>query len=166
MGLLDDADLSSLNSAIKAAEQSMAAMADSTRSTLEGLQDELDQLEGRTADIERRKFAARQRDLQAQLAEAQANGDTQAVANASRALGMLRQIEAASEQQRQAAEQKKRQEEIAKAVADQTPAPQAGPTKIIRLETPTGKTFDFPANDSAAETRLLDVLADAGLRAI
>ncbi|NIU61376.1 MAG: tape measure domain-containing protein, partial [Pseudomonas stutzeri] len=90
LSLLDDSDLSSLESAIAAAEQRMQQMGESTRSTLDSLQDELDNLQGRTEDIERRRFASRRRELEAQLAEANAQGDSQAVANASRALGMLR----------------------------------------------------------------------------
>src|SRR5690606_10500184 len=78
LSLLDESDLSGLESAIEAANQRMQQMGQSTRSTLESLQDELDGLQGRQDDIERRRFAARQRELQAQLAEAQAGGDAQA----------------------------------------------------------------------------------------
>lgn len=169
LSLLDASDLSGLESAISAAQQRMEQMNQSTRGTLEGLMDELDGLQGRTEEIERRKFDARQRELQAQLVEAQAGGDAQAVANASRALGMLRQIEAESAQQRQRAEQEKRIEQQ-RQEADRgkpgQPSATAAPSKVIRLETPGGKRFDFPATDSDAETRLLDVLADAGLRAL
>lgn len=168
LGLLDDSSLSSLDSAIKSAQDSMEQMGQSTRSTLDSLQDELDGLQGRTEDIERRRFASRRRELEAQLAEANAGGDTQAVANASRALGMLRQIEAESTQARQAEEQKKRQEEIAKANAPAaTPAaaqaPQQ-PSRIIRLEL-GGKAVDVAVGSAADETNLLSLLEDAALRA-
>ncbi|NQD80271.1 tape measure domain-containing protein [Pseudomonas sp. CrR14] len=168
LGLLDDSDLSSLDGAIKSAQDSMEQMGQSTRSTLNSLQDELDGLQGRTEDIERRRFASRRRELEAQLAEANAGGDSQAVANASRALGMLRQIEAESAQQRQAEEQKKRQEEVAKATApaattDAAQTPQQ-PSRVIRLEL-AGKAVDVAVGSAADEANLLGILEDAALRA-
>ncbi len=164
LSLLDQSDLSSLESAIASAEQRMQALGDSTRSTLDSLQDELDNLEGREADIERRKFAARQRDLQAQLAEAQASGDATAIGNATRALGLLRQVEAATAQQRQREEQQKRVEAAAQQPAAAARQP-AAPTKIIRLES-RGKTVDIPVANDREETNLLAVLEDAGLRSL
>lgn len=163
LSLLDDSDLSGLESAISAAQQRMEQMNQSTRGTLEGLMDELDGLQGRTEEIERRKFAARQRELQTQLAEAQAGGDSQAVANAQRALGMLRQIEAETAQQRQRTEQEKRIE-VNKPTATPALAAAAAPSKIIRLEV-KGKSVDVAVNSEADETNLLDILADAALRA-
>ncbi|QMV65193.1 phage tail length tape measure family protein [Pseudomonas berkeleyensis] len=166
LGLLDDSDLSGLESAIDAATQRMKQMGDSTRSTLESLQDELDGLQGRQDDIERRRFAARQRELQAQLAEAQAGGDTQAVANAARALGLLRQIESESAQQRQAEEQKKRMEaqQATQPAATQQPAP--APSKVIRLEVPGRGAVNVGVSSDADEAKLLTVLEQAGLRSV
>jgi tape measure domain-containing protein len=165
LSLLDGSDLSGLESAIEAANQRMQQMGQSTRSTLESLQDELDGLQGRQDDIERRRFAARQRELQAQLAEAQAGGDAQAVANASRALGLLRQIEAESAQARQAEEQKKRMEAQQ---ATQPAAQQAAqtPSKVIRLEIPGRPAVDVSVSGDAAETNLLSILEQAGLRSL
>ncbi len=165
LSLLDGSDLSGLESAIDAANQRMQQMGQSTRSTLESLQDELDGLQGRQDDIERRRFAARQRELQAQLAEAQAGGDAQAVANASRALGLLRQIESESAMARQAEEQKKRMEAQQ---ATQPTAQQAAqtPSKVIRLEVPGRAGVDVALGSDADETKLLDILANAGLRSL
>lgn len=165
MSLLDDSDLSSLESAIESANQRMQQMGDSTRSTLESLQDELDGLQGRTDDIERRRFAARQRELQAQLAEAQAGGDAQAVANASKALGLLRQIESESAQQRQAEEQKKRMEAQQ---ATQPAAQQAAQTasKVIRLEAPGRAPVDVRVASDADETNLLGILEQYAQRSL
>src|SRR5690606_18827012 len=53
LDLLDDSDLSGLESAIEAANQKMRQMGDSTRSTLEGLQMELLQLKGTEEEIEK-----------------------------------------------------------------------------------------------------------------
>lgn|GEM_PF-532947 len=167
LSLLDDSDLGSLESAIAAAEQRMEQLGDSTRSTLESLQDELDNLQGRTEDIERRRFASRRRELEAQMAEANAQGDSQAVANAARALGMLRQIEAETAQQRQREEQQKRID--AQQQAQQQPAPQQqaqAPSKVIRLEVPGRQPVDVAVSSDTDETNLLGILEQAGLRAL
>lgn len=168
LSLLDDADLSSLDSAIKSAQDSMEQMGNSTRSTLDSLRDELDGLQGKTEDIERRRFATRRRELEAQLAEANAGGNAEAVANASRALGMLRQIEAETAQARQTEEQRKRQEEIAKTTGS-TAAPAAAqapqhPSRVIRLEL-GGKAVDVGVGSAADEASLLSILEDAASRA-
>lgn len=165
LSLLDASSLSSLESAIESANQRMEQMGESTRSTLESLQDELDGLQGRQDDIERRRFAARQRELQAQLAEAQAGGDAQAVANASRALGLLRQIESESAQQRQAEEQKKRIDAQQSTPAAAQPREQV-PSKVIRLEVPGRAAVDVAVGNDADETKLLSLLEQAGLRSL
>lgn len=161
MSLLDDSDLSALQAAIRAAESQMKQMEQSTRSTLDGLQDELDQLAGREADIERRRFATRKRELQGQLAEAQAGGNAEAIANASRAMGMLRQIEAASAQKRQADEQKQRMEANKPAAAEAAPQPR----KIVRLEL-NGKAVDVAVANDQDETSLLSILEDVAKRSL
>jgi len=165
MGLLNDSDLRTLEGAIQAAKDRMEQMANSTRSTLEGLQDELDNLQGRTDDIERRRFASRRRELEAQMAEANAQGDSQAVANAARALGMLRQIESETAQQRQREEQQKR---IDAQQQPQGAAPQQAqaPGKVIRLEVPGRQAVDVAVRSEADETKLLGVLESAGLRSL
>ena len=165
LSLLDGSDLSGLESAIEAANQRMQQMGQSTRSTLESLQDELDGLQGRQDDIERRRFAARQRELQAQVAEAQAGGDAQAVANANRALGLLRQIEAESAQARQAEEQKKRMEAQQATQPAPTQQPEQ-PGKLIRLEVPGRAAVDVRVAGDAEETNLLSILEQAGLRSL
>lgn len=167
LSLLDGSDLSSLEGALKSAQDSMEQMGQSTRSTLDSLRDELDGLQGKTEDIERRRFATRRRELEAQLAEANAGGNSEAVANAARALGMLRQIEAETAQARQADEQRKRQEEIAKAAPAASPAaaqaPQQ-PSRVIRLEL-GGKAVDVGVGSAADEASLLSILEDAASRA-
>ncbi|WP_313128183.1 tape measure protein [Stutzerimonas nitrititolerans] len=165
MSLLNDSDLRTLESAIQAAKDRMEQMANSTRSTLEGLQDELDNLQGRTEDIERRRFASRRRELEAQMAEANAQGDSQALANAARALGMLRQIESETAQQRQREEQQKR---IDAQQQPQGAAPQQAeaPGKVIRLEIPGRQAVDVAVRSEADETKLLGVLESAGLRSL
>lgn len=160
--LLDESDLSSLESSIQSAEQQMKQLGESSRSTLESLQDELDKLEGREADAERRRFAARRRELEVQLDGAQASGDRNAVANAQRSISVLRQIEAATAQKRQQDEQQKR----LAATAPTQAAAAAVPQKIIRLETSRGKAVEVAVSSAADETNLLSILEEAGARAI
>lgn len=166
MGLLDDSDLSSLESAIAAANQRMQQMGQTTRSTLESLQDELDQLEGRTDAIEGRRFAARRRELEAQLAEANASGNAQAQADAARAIGMLRQIESETAQQRQRDEQQKRIDAQQTTQSTEQQPAQASPAKVIRLEVPGRQPVDVAVNSETDETKLLGILESAGLRAL
>lgn len=160
--LLDESDLSSLESSIQGAEQQMKQLGESSRSTLESLQDELDKLEGREADAERRRFAARRRELEVQLDGAQASGDRNAVANAQQSISVLRQIEAATAQKRQQDEQQKR----LAATAPTQAAAAAVPQKIIRLETSRGKAVEVAVSSAADETNLLSILEEAGARAI
>lgn len=160
--LLDESDLSGLESSIQSAEQQMKQLGDSSRSTLESLQDELDKLEGREADAERRRFAARQRELEVQLDAAQAAGDRNAVANAQRSISVLRQIETATAQKRQQDEQQKRLTAAAPAPA----AAASGPQKVIRLETTRGKAVEVAVNSAADETNLLGILEEAGMRTL
>lgn len=164
VALLDEADLNALQASISAAEQSMQQLGESTRSTLESLQDELDGLQGRTDDIERRRFAARRRDLEAQMAEAQAGGDAQAVSNAARAIGLLRQIETESQQQRQREEQQKRMD--AQQPAPGPAAPPPAPSKVIRLEIPGRGSVNVGLSSDADETKLLTLLEQAGMRSL
>lgn len=156
LSLLDQSDLSSLESAIASAEQRMQALGDSTRNTLESLQSELDQLQGREAAVEERRFAQRRRELEAQREEARASGNNQAVADLTRAIGLLREIEAETAQQRFAKAQQAQQP---------TPAATPQPAQVIRLETARGQKLDVSVPDGQ-QTQLLDILNEAGLRTL
>lgn len=161
LDLLDDSDLSGLESAIEAANQKMRQMGDSTRSTLEGLQMELLQLKGTEEEIEKARFASRRRELQAQQAEARQSGDGAAVANLQRALRTLSEIERESGRQRIQQAQQKAADEVAKAAPSAQP-PQ--PAKIIRLETSRGQAVEVGLQSDTDETRLLGILESAGMR--
>lgn len=163
LDLLDESDLSGLESAIAAANQKMQQMGASTRSTLEGLQMELLQLKGTEADIEKARFAARRRELQAQQAEARQSGDSQAVANLGAAMRTLQDIERESSRKRVQEAQQQATEQAAKAAPPVQPQPQQ-PTKIIRLETSRGQTVEVGLQSDTDETRLLGILESAGLR--
>lgn len=165
MDLLDKSDLDTLTGAIAAAEQQMKAMGDSTRNTLEGLQDELDRLQGNEEDIERRRFSARRRELEAQQAEAQKTGDQTAIGNIGKALSMLRQLESETAQQREAQAQQKRIDAANKA-AESAPSPApAKPSTTIRLESARGAAVDVQVPEGQ-QTVLLDILQQSGLRAL
>ncbi|MDG9926115.1 MULTISPECIES: tape measure protein [unclassified Pseudomonas] len=163
MALLDDADLGQLDSAIASAQQRMQQLGDASRNTLDGLRDELDRLQGNEEDIERRRYAARQRELKAQLAEAQGAGDAQSVADLTQALGVLRQIQTATEEQRAKQSLEKQSQP---AVGTAAPPAAQQPARIIRLESPRGRAVEVSVADAASETGLLDLLADAGLRTL
>lgn len=159
--LLNDSDLRTLESAIDSAKDRMQQLGQSSQQTLNGLRDELDQLQGNQEDIERRRFASRRRELETQLDEARQSGDPNAMANLQRSLGLLRQIEAETAAQSERAAQQKRIEEVKAA----TPAPApAAPSKVIRLETARGRAVEVAVGSESDETNLLSILEDAGLR--
>lgn len=161
LGLLDDADLSGLKSALASARQEMEALGDASRSTLEDLQSELDQLRGNEAAVEERRFAQRRRELEAQRAEAQAAGNNQAVADMTRAIALLREVQAETAQQRFTQQVQAGQPQATPTVQQQ---PQQ-PTTVIRLETSRGQRVDVSV-PQGQQTQLLDILAEAGLRSL
>lgn len=163
--LLDGSDLSALTGAINAAKQKMDQLADSTKGTLQSLNDELLQLKGTQEEIEASKMASRRRDLQSQLADARKEGDDRAVKNLQQALRTLTEIE--EERVRQARNAKA--EEAKKAAEAQVqkaqPVPQAqpqaqpqAPQKVIRLEAPGGRAVNVAVGGDADETALLGIL--------
>lgn len=162
LNLLDQADLSSLDSALASAKQRMEQLGDSTRGTLASLQMELLQLQGTQEEIERARFESRRNELRAQQAEAQKSGDSASASNLRKALQTLDEIEAATANKRLQDAQQKRTEEAAKAA----PAQAQQPTKIIRLETARGRAVDVAVQSDRDETNLLGILEDAGLRSL
>ncbi|ASL26983.1 tape measure protein [Azotobacter chroococcum] len=163
LSLLDSSDLSGLKSALAAAEQQMRALGDSSRNTLDGLQSELAQLRGDQEEVDRRAFANRRRDLEAQRAEARAAGNGQAVADLSRALATLQEIEAETTNRRLREQQQAQAQQQAAAPAPATT--EAQPATVIRLESPRGRRVDVQV-PAGQQTQLLDILADAGLRTL
>lgn len=162
LDLLDESDLSGLESAIEAANQKMRQMGESTRGTLESLQMELLQLKGTEEEIEKARFASRRRDLQAQQAEARQSGDGSAVANLQAALRTLNEIERESSRKRTQDAQQRAAEQVTKAAP--VPVQPQQPPKIIRLETTRGQSVEVGLQSDTDETRLLGILEGAGLR--
>lgn len=162
--LLDDSDLSALEGAVDAAKQKMDQLADSTKSTLQSLNDELLQLKGTQEEIEKSKMDSRRRDLQSQLVEARKDGDDRAVKNLQQALNTLSEIE--SERER-VARNKKADDAKAEAekAAQEQPAKKQEPTKIIKLQVGS-QSVDVGVGSTNDEAALLSILEQAGLRSM
>lgn len=166
--LLDQSDLSQLESAIASVKQQMEAVGDSARNTLDSIRDELDRLQGDTEAIEQRRMASRRRDLQAQIAEARAAGNGQAVSDLTQALAMLKTIEAEQQHAReQELRQNRREAQEATAPGAGTAAPSApvAPATVIRLESARGNAVDLSV-PQGQEDALLSILEQAGMRTI
>ena len=164
MNLLNNQDLDRLNNAIRSAEQNMASLGDSSRNTLNSLQDELDELQGRQSDIEQRRYQTQRDDLKALQAEAIAKGDQEAIKNITSALRISEQIY--NERLRQANNEKSKalQESQVSTSVPTTRTTQTAPQKIIRLEYPGGAVN--VGIDSTDETKLLEALKNAGMRTV
>ena len=178
MTLLNQQDLNQLNRAIEQAESGMGRLADSTQSTLDSLQNELDRLQGKNDAIEQRQYESRQRDLKAQLNEARATGDSDAVDNLQKALSLNKQIyqekrkqlkdQQREEQQRERDEQLRAQQKKKQENSRITRQPNASqsrtPEKVIRLEYPGGSVNVGVARND--EGKLLEALKNAGMRSL
>ena len=163
LDLLDGSDFSALNSALDSVKQKMEAVGESARNTLGGVRDELDKLRGNEEAIERRRMQSRQRELQAQIAEARGAGNAAAVQDLQQALGMLRSIQSETELARETAAREQRRDAAASNAPAAAQATQ--PTKIIRLESARGAGVDV-AVPAGQEDALLGILEQAGLRSM
>ena len=153
--LLGEADLSALTGAIDAAKSKMDQLAQSTRSTLQSLNDELLQLKGTQEEIEAAKMQSRKDDLRQQLVVAQKDGDAETVRNLRQALNTLAEIEAEKERQlrNQRAEEAKAQ------------PVQQQPAKVIQLQA-AGQSVSVGINSDSDELSLLRILEQAGMRTV
>lgn len=94
--ILGDERLEPLRAAIKDAEDRMQALRDTSKSALEAIQDEWDQLNGRLEDIEKRRAEKRRAELEAQLDAAKAAKDSVAIADLEKALRLLGEVNRAN----------------------------------------------------------------------
>lgn len=90
---LGSQELSGLRSALASVRQQLDAAAASARSTFDAVSDELDDLNGRFVEIERRRAESRRVEVEAQIADAKASGNTQAVSSLNAALAKMAEIE-------------------------------------------------------------------------
>ncbi|PST68878.1 tape measure protein [Shewanella algae] len=92
LGLLNEQDLDLLTAAIDKARSRMDALKDSASDTLSSLLDELDEYEGRQADIEKRRYQQELADIKSQLAAAEKTGDRELLDQLRRAEQTLNKV--------------------------------------------------------------------------
>ncbi|WBA83739.1 hypothetical protein [Endozoicomonas sp. GU-1] len=165
MKLLNESDLSRLNDQIEQAEESMQSLGETSRDTLSSLQDELDRLQGRQADIDRRRYESQQDELKEQRSAAQDSGNTEAVKNLTEAIRVSDAI-----YQEQIKQRREDQQSAARQTSQQSPGsslPETArqtPQRIIRLEYPGGSVN--VGVDSGDESALLNALQAAGMKTV
>ncbi len=122
--------LAQLRAALDDAQRKMQDLKDEAADTLAQLNDELAQMQGRYVDAQKARNAQRRAELQAQLEEARAAGNTDAVAQLVKAMRVLDQIAAAQ------LEEAKAREAEARERAKEQPAPDAAPTPEPQTQAP------------------------------
>lgn len=90
--LLDDQDLDNLRAGIEAATRAMDALGESSRNTLNSLQDEFDRLQGNTDAIRERAYRERVQDLEDQLEQARYFRNEQAIQDLEESLRLAKEI--------------------------------------------------------------------------
>jgi hypothetical protein len=168
----------------------MDGLSASAQSSLNSILDELDQLEGRQADIEQRRYESRKADIEDRLAEARAARNTDAAGKLQDALSALEKLHAA--QVRKLAGKRAQGGPVRRAEAylvgeegpevfvpdgdgvivpnrAAPPAPwrtaESAPARTIRVELAAGPKAVAAAVDARDEGRLLDLLKEARSRA-
>ncbi len=117
-GRLDDATLDKLNAAVAAARDKMAALKDEAADTVAQLQTELARLRGDGEQARRLEEERKLRELNVKLAEAEAQGNSEAAARYRQAVSLQRQIyreRAEQEEQAEKARAEKLQADLATA---------------------------------------------------
>lgn len=177
--LLDDTDLSRLNSAIDTARQKIESLNNSAATTLANLRNELDQMEGDLAAVQQRNYEMQRQQLQKQLQDAQEAGAKDAARDAQEALKVAEQVHRRKMQQikeEEAARRKAAQEEAARAreeaaqraqqaaastTTQRTQTTSSRPLQRIVLQAPSGRDVEVQTADPDA---FLATLEAAGLR--
>lgn len=162
MNLLGQEDLSELRGALDSANQKLQQMSDNAENTLNGLQNELDRIQGNQDAIEERDYERKRAELNAAIEDAQLRGNKEAIASYTEALKVLGLVK--KERQSQAKENTNKensQSSSSSSVAGNSNAS----TTTINLQSPGGgKSVQSTGNKDAVD-QLLDVLADANMRA-
>lgn len=179
--LLDDQDLSRLQGAIQRVQGEVLGLNDSLQDTISSLKQELASLQGDNEQLEQLRYQEQRLELETQLQRARGLGDREAIAAAQEALKLSQQAynlrvaaakqrsdeekaraaadAAALERQRQQDEVNQREQQSQK--ARDTRQEQIG--QSIKLVLPKGGEAKL-SGDSDDINKLLDFLADAGLR--
>ena len=126
-GRLDDATLDKLNAAVAAARDKMAALKDEAADTVAQLQTELARLRGDGEQTRRLEEERKLRELNVKLAEAEAQGNSEAAARYRQAVSLQRQIyRERAEQEEQAEKVRAEKPQADLAAAFETALPQIG----------------------------------------
>ena len=126
-GRLDDATLDKLNAAVAAARDKMAALKDEAADTVAQLQTELARLRGDGEQARRLEEERKLRELNVKLAEAEAQGNSEAAARYRQAVSLQRQIyRERAEQEEQAEKVRAEKPQADLAAAFETALPQIG----------------------------------------
>ena len=126
-GRLDDATLDKLNAAVAAARDKMAALKDEAADTVAQLQTELARLRGDGEQAKRLEEERKLRELNVKLAEAEAQGNSEAAARYRQAVSLQRQIyRERAEQEEQAEKARAENPQAGLAAAFEAAPPQIG----------------------------------------
>ncbi len=176
---LDNQSLSKLQNALSAAKSKMAALKDETKSAqdvIAGLAGELAGLEGDQLKVQAIEAQQRRLDLEGKIAQAQAEGNAEAVASYNKALSLLDKINAKKKQQiivqQQADAQQNNQQQqsstkqngsspISSSTSNGAQAIPSGRTVSISFVDPKGETVTgvFPERD---ENKMIDIFRKSG----
>lgn len=176
IGLLDAEQLSGLQAAIDAARQKLAELNEQARAAASSVADELDRELGRLDAVEARRAEQQIASLRAQLGDAQASGERDAVRELQRAIRDAETLHKVrmDKIRAEAAERAAREREATKAAAAQavTPAPAAGVaaqpavstvrTVSLALGLPGGQTVNVPVPEGEADRVVRDLELAAG----
>jgi len=157
--LLDQEDLSGLRSAISDAKSRLDALRGSAESTLAGISDELDRLEGREADIVTRRRDRQRDEIEEQLAEARRFGDRDSASSLEEALRKLDRV-------RDIEVQNLRNEAPASDAADRAkrsndPAPVTQTIKTVRIDLGNGQRVNVLPGEERVLEDFMRQLANA-----
>lgn len=175
--LLGDQQLQPLRQAISAARQEFEQLSQTIHQETASLLDELNQLQGDQASIERRHYEQQIAELREQANRAQEMGNQRAAAAAQQNLEIAQRIHDLKMRsiQEEAAAQRKADQEAARRQRETAAQSQTGtagltaspPARTVRLE------FSAPGTGTVAGTfdegdaeRLMDILRDAGARTV
>lgn len=184
---LGDEQLSPLRDAIASARAEMDALNDSASRTLDSLQDELDRLDGREEALAQRRADRRRAEIEAQLEEAKAHRNTDAIRDLEKSLKLAdelasRERERAREAEKErAAREADRQSERRDADRQQRetrttttttttsaePSRAVAPVRAVRIQfaAPSGRTASGEFDEASADA-LLRILAESGARTV
>ena len=155
MNLLGEEDLSQLQSALDSANQKLESMRATAKSVVDGLQDELDRLNGNQEAIAERQYKNKKEEYEAKLKEARAWNDQQTIQYYTKALQLLDQVR--SDELKQSREEKR---QTAQRQSSTTSESQIQKVQTVEVKIGT-RRVEVLANN---KDDLLDALEEFGAR--